>query len=129
MSGDPFPKDKQLRADRTRYRRKVAPRKEWERIKAAKAGPCRVCVNISTNGHIGPWIVDPHHLIARADGGDDLEENIVPLCRDCHDLVTNRDRDALRKLSKSLSESERGYVLRKVGEAGYSRIFGVGSGV
>jgi hypothetical protein len=27
---------------------------------------------------------DPHHLIFKSHGGDDVEDNIVPLCHDCH---------------------------------------------
>ena len=127
----PYSKEAQLARGERRYRRKVASAKDWQRITAAKLGPCRVCVRTLSNGGTpayAPHRVQFHHLVARVHGGDDVEDNIVPLCGNCHSLVTRRSRPALRSLSESLSDFERGYVLRKVGDAGYSRIFGVGSG-
>lgn len=123
MSGDPFPKERQL-AQTKRYRRHVATRKEWERITAVKMGPCRVCVNVQTNGHDYGTITF-HHLVARIHGGDDVEDNIVPVHFVCHERVTMRDHIALAAVAESLSESERGYVLRKLGPDGYARLFGV----
>ena len=131
MSGDPHSKEAQLARGERRYRRKVASAKDWQRIIAAKTGPCRVCVRPLANGGTpayAPHRVQFHHLVARVHGGDDVEDNIVPLCGDCHGDVTRRAPHALASLSESLSDFERGYVLRKVGEAGYSRIFGVVSG-
>ena len=128
MSGDPYSKERQLARGERRYRRKVASAKDWQRITAAKLGPCRVCVRTLSNGgtpSYAPHRVQFHHLVARIHGGDDLEENIVPVCLECHDFVTRREPHALHALAASLSESERGYVLRKVGEDGYRRLFGV----
>ena len=128
MSGDPFPKEAQLARGERRYRRKVASAKDWQRITAAKLGPCRVCLRASANGGLrsrAPHLIEFHHLVARIHGGDDVEDNIVPLCQDHHGLVTAGEPISRRYLSESLSESERGYVLRKVGAAGMSRLFGV----
>ena len=128
MSGDPYSKERQLARGERRYRRKVASAKDWQRITAAKLGPCRVCVRTLSNGgtpSYAPHRVQFHHLVARVQGGDDVEDNIVPLCGNCHSLVTRRSRPALRALSESLSDFERGYVRRKVGADGYSRLFGV----
>ena len=127
VSGDPFPKDKQLARGERRYRRKVASPKQWQAIAAAKLGPCRVCVRPLANGgtpSYAPHHVEFHHLVPRVHGGDDLEDNIVPLCHGCHSLVTRRSWPALAQLAASLDESERGYVLRKLGADGYSRLFG-----
>ena len=128
MSGEPYSKDRQLARGERRYRRKVASAKDWQRITAAKLGPCRVCVRVLANGGTptyAPHRVQFHHLVARIHGGDDLEENIVPVCIECHERVTMRDHIALAAVAESLSESERGYVLRKLGPDGYARLFGV----
>ena len=128
MSGEPYPKDKQLARGERRYRRKVASAKEWQRIVAAKQGPCRVCVRAGSNGGLrssAPHLIEFHHLVARIHHGDDVEDNLVPLCHDHHGLVTMREPISCRYLSESLSESERGYVLRKLGPDGYARLFGV----
>ena len=69
--------------------------------------------------------IEFHHLVARIHGGDDVEDNIVPVHFVCHERVTMRDHIALAAVAESLSESERGYVLRKLGPAGYRRLFGV----
>ena len=130
MSGDPYSKERQLARGERRYRRKVASAKEWQRIVAAKQGPCRVCVRPLANGGTpanAPHRVQFHHLVARIHGGDDLEENIVPVCLECHDAVTRGSATALAALESNLTESERGYVLRKLGEAGYRRLFRVES--
>ena len=128
MSGDPYSKERQLARGERRYRRKVASPKQWQAIATAKLGPCRVCVRPLANGctpAYAPHRVQFHHLVARIHGGDDLEENIVPVCLECHDYVTRREPHALHALAASLSESERGYVLRKLGPDGYARLFGV----
>lgn len=33
--------------------------------------------------------LDPHHVIPRSQGGPDTLENVVTLCRSCHDAVTD----------------------------------------
>ena len=98
---EPFPKSRQLARGERRYRRKVASPKQWQAIIAAKQGPCRVCVQPIGNGYdLEP--VELHHLVSRAQGGDDLEDNIVPLHRFCHDAVTTRLPAALARLGLSL---------------------------
>ena len=33
----------------------------------------------------GGWFLDPpHHIIFRSQGGSDVEENLITLCRYCH---------------------------------------------
>lgn len=41
--------------------------------------PCELC-ELRTG-------VDPHHLTYRSQGGDDAPENLVWLCRECHDSI------------------------------------------
>jgi 5-methylcytosine-specific restriction endonuclease McrA len=54
--------------------------------------------------------VDPHHVLLKSQGGDDLEDNIVPLCRACH-----RDYHEAR-IGIRLTLDERLYVLTKLGQ-------------
>jgi 5-methylcytosine-specific restriction endonuclease McrA len=42
--------------------------------------PCENC---------GKAAVDIHHLIYRSHGGSDTIQNLMALCRDCHDRVHN----------------------------------------
>lgn len=74
MSGSPDPKPS---------RRIVASKAEWEAIAQAKQGPCRICRRVESNGSVHSTI-ELHHLIRRSQGGDDVAENIVPLCGNCH---------------------------------------------
>jgi hypothetical protein len=69
--------------------------------------------------------VEYHHLIPRAQGGDDDADNIVPLSREGHALVTVRDREALRRLAESLTDAEYAYAIGKLGEGALERLFGV----
>ena len=36
---------------------------------------CRICGRAASDGH---------HALLRSQGGDDLEENVIPLCHECH---------------------------------------------
>lgn len=111
MAGDPFPKEQQLRRGVRKYTRKVASPKRWQQIADAKQGPCRVC-----GGH-GFGANELHHVVPRAIGGSDTEANIVPLCHDCHERVTRRDRTACAALRRSFTDAEYAYVVEKLGEA------------
>jgi 5-methylcytosine-specific restriction endonuclease McrA len=106
----------------------VASPKQWQAIIAAKLGPCRLCVVAATNGGYtsSPKPIEFHHLVSRAQGGDDCEDNVVPLCPSDHGYVTGRDPAALRALAESLTDSEYAYVVGKLGESGPARLFGVG---
>ena len=85
MSDDvtPFPKAAQLARGPKRPRRIVGTTEEWAAIMEAKQGPCRICRRADWNGSVHDRIVF-HHLIRRSQGGDDVAENIVPLCDSCH---------------------------------------------
>ena len=121
MSGQPFPKSSQLARGERRYRRKVASPKQWQAIGAAKRGPCRVCKRPSN-----PAADTFHHVVPRDRHGDDVAENIVPLCFDCHDAIEGHNGHALRLLAASLTDAEYAYVVGKLGESGMERLFGVG---
>lgn len=87
-------------------------------------GPCRVCVNVKTNGHDFGRI-ELHHIVSRSWLGDDIEDNIAPLHKLCHELVTRRSSAALQALADSLTDAEYAYVIGKLGEGALERLFGV----
>lgn len=100
---EPYPKSTQLARGERRYRRVVASPKQWQAIIAAKRGPCRVCKQ--------GGVMQMHHLVSRGAGlGDDVADNLVPLCFDCHALVTDRKPGALLTLEESLTGPERAYL-------------------
>jgi 5-methylcytosine-specific restriction endonuclease McrA len=126
VSGAPDPKSRTLaRGERRRFRRK-ASMAEWTRIVKAKIGPCRVCCDPGSNG--SQWgKIQMHHLVSRARGGDDVADNIVPLCLGCHDQVTREAPIAREILAANLTDAEYAYVVGKLGEDGPARLFGVGA--
>jgi len=79
----PFPKSAQLARGPKRPKRIVATKEEWQAIAEAKQGPCRICRRVESNGSLHTTI-ELHHLIRRSQGGDDVADNIVPLCGACH---------------------------------------------
>lgn len=70
--------------------------------KVASEPLCRVCrAQKATDGH---------HALLRSQGGDDTEENIVPLCRMCHRAY----HDA--RIGIRLNLDEKLYILTKLGQ-------------
>lgn len=118
---NPYPKALQLARGERRYRRKVASAKQWQALWQEKVAgqTCRLCFT-----SLPP--LEAHHLVSRAALGDDVAENLVPLCPGCHAAVTTRAPGALRLLSSRLLVSERVYIVGKLGEGGMERLFGVG---
>jgi len=116
---DPYPKSKQLARGERRYRRKVASPKQWAAIRAEKLGPCRVC------GFTNERLIQLHHLVPRAQGGDDVAANLVPLGWQCRKHVTERDEVTLQRLAEALTDAEYAYVIGKLGENALERLFGV----
>ncbi len=120
----PYPKEKQLARGERRYRRKVASPKQWQAIIAAKQGPCRICGAEASNGRLHGHI-HLHHIVPRDLGGDDLPDNIVPLCPDCHDRVTRREADTCCLLVFRLADAEYAYAVGKLGEQVWERAYGI----
>ena len=106
----PYPKAAQLARGPKRQRRIVATKEEWAAIAEAKQGPCRICRRVEGNGSVHSKI-ELHHLIRRSQGGDDVAENIVPLCGECHRWLHAGGHAALR-----LEPAEKAY-LRSRGRA------------
>lgn len=119
---EPYPKSRQLARGERRYRRKIASPKQWAALAAEKQGPCRVCGDPATNGRLHGRI-EFHHLVSRSALGDDVADNLVPLCPPCHAAVTTRAPGALQKLSLALTDSEYAYVVGKMGEGAMERLF------
>jgi 5-methylcytosine-specific restriction endonuclease McrA len=120
---DPYPKSRQLGRGQRRYRRKVASPKQWAAIRAEKIDgkPCRI------HG-VQVYMEQAHHLVPRSRGGDDVADNIVPLCLNCHHRVTSNETLALRMLAESVTDAERAYVVGKLGPNGMERLFGAAGG-
>ncbi len=88
----------------------VATREEWQAICDEKDGPCRV-------GSGSSW-VDYAHLVPRAQGGDDISENIIPLGHEAHMLYHDHGKGwkhVAHRIRASLTQAELAYVLRKKG--------------
>lgn len=97
-----------------------ATRDQWIDIEVAKRDRCRICETTFGTSF--------HHIVPKSLGGDDLKDNIVPLCGDgvrgCHGLVEARDPEACATLGDRLSAAERAYVLGKKGPAFLARYYG-----
>lgn len=86
---------------------------------AAKNGPCRVCLRRGPN--------ELHHLIPRSQQGADTFDNLVPLCHDCHEAVTQRRYLECAELAECLTDAEYAHVVQRLGEGALERLFGVGA--
>ena len=125
----PYPKSQQLARGAKRYRRKVASPKQWQAIRAAKCRGqrCRVCLATDgvTSKVSGPTWIDAHHLIPRDRGGDDVADNIIGLCRNCHGGVEIREKAHCRLMLTRLTDAEYAYAINKAGEGVFERVYGI----
>lgn len=92
-------------------RRIIATREQWQQIADEKMGPCRICRRVESNGSVQDRI-EFHHLVRRSQGGDDVPDNIVPLCTMCHRQIHDGNL-SFGKMGQLLTESERRYVAEK----------------
>jgi hypothetical protein len=118
VDAKPYPKAQQLARGERRYRRKVASPKQWAAIRAAKLDgeKCRVCVQPAT---------ELHHVVTRGALGDDVPDNLVPLCRDCHSDLTLRAAGIGAEFLRLLSDAEYAYMIERGGEDYPERAYGV----
>ena len=123
LDGEAIPHPKPARLPRKPYRRQVASRKQWERIKAEKTGPCRVCGSVE-NGKVESK-VQLHHVVARAHGGADTADNIVPLCLSCHDAITRREPLPSYGMLLTLTDAQYTYMIERGGELYAERAYGL----
>jgi hypothetical protein len=99
MSGQPNPRP---------LKRHKADIDEWKILRKLKLGPCRVCE--WTQSAYRPQPIELHHLVGRDLGGDDVPDNLVPLCRVDHRLVEERKPIACAQLRASLTLREFAYI-------------------
>ena len=99
-------------------KRVVDPRAGVE--KCQLEGRCRACGRIPTGHPLDK--LNRAHLVSRGAGGDDLDENIVPLCGSgttgCHGRLHSHERGwrvVASALRRNLLHVEIQYVLRKRG--------------
>jgi hypothetical protein len=127
MAGQPFSKQQQLGAERKRYRRVVASRKSWEKLRDERLGPCLICRYQGTQQEYGSSL---HHVVPRGSyrGGDDVAANLVPLCGDGsrghHGLIESGDTTTRRQLAEAVQKLEPdvyAYAIDKLGEDGWLR--------
>jgi predicted restriction endonuclease len=85
--------------------------------KVTLEGRCRAC------GHVPAGVpgdaLERAHLVGKGGGrGDDVDDNIIPLCSKCHRSLHDHDKhwrvvaDAVRE---NLTRDELAYVTRKIG--------------
>lgn len=130
MAGDPYPKSAQLGAQRKKYRRKVASRKTWEKLRDERLGPCLIgrYLGVECAKH-----VELHHVVRRGAPhfGDDVADNLVPLCRAHHRKVTDGHSVVLQALAAAIQAWEPAvyaYAIDKLGEDGFLRLHKVAFG-
>lgn len=59
--------------------RRRASKAEWAELYALKIGPCVVCRFLGRKQELRSSL---HHVIAKSLGGEDVPENLVPVCGD-----------------------------------------------
>lgn len=126
MAGRPYTKAEQLGSARKKYRRTVASRRGWEKIRAERLGPCLICEYWSGGPSSSP--IELHHVVPRDRGGDDVAANLVPLCRDHHEKVEQRRGAFPRILAQVIQRDDDAayaYAVEKLGEDGFLRLHGV----
>lgn len=99
-------------ADPKPPRRIKADQNDWIRLRREKLNGrlCRVCENRPAE--------ELHHLVPRGMGGgsgDDVADNLIPICKTCHSLIELRDPWASSLLGQRLASAERQYVIGKRG--------------
>lgn len=100
--------------------RTVATSADWDRMHAAKDGPCLVCLWL---GQVQELPSSLHHVVPRSQGGDDVEENLVSVCGsgttghhgllEDHDGVTGR---AFAAAVQQFDSAAYAYAIERLGE-------------
>lgn len=98
-----------------------ATRDEWTRFREEKAGPCRGCGSRSDTFH---------HALPRSLGGDDLADNLIPLCGDgtrgCHGAMENHTRGwetVAANIRDSFTQDELTYLVGRKSEVWLDRYY------
>ena len=118
---DPYPKERQLARGLKRPSRIRATPDEWLTLRRQKLGTCRAAGLGRCEGRS-----ELHHIVPRSWGGDDVADNLAPLCSLHHRRVTEHYKDTLARLAESLTDGEYAYCIDKLGEGALERLFGAG---
>lgn len=92
------------------------------RSKVLLEGRCRACGTTRS--------LNRAHLVPRGQRGDDVDENIIPLCGSgttgCHGKLTDHSRGwqpIAASVRRSLLPAETAYILRKKGDDWLNRVY------
>lgn len=102
----PVERREQVFVDPRPPKREKASRKGWQAIHARFEHA--VCT------HCAMRPVELHHVVSRSQGGDDVAENLCPLCRSCHGILESHAPGWER-----VAASVRPYVLLNRGRCVY----------
>ena len=70
-------------------------------VRARDQHTCQLCKGKSQDPRL-----ECHHIVSRIDGGTDIPENLIVLCKDCHDQVHNGSkRLSTRTIKASISRN------------------------
>lgn len=107
-----------FRPDPKPAKRVKADVRDWETMRTLLDEGCQLCGSFGWEEGYG---LSLHHLVSRSLGGDDVRENLAPLCGHgtvgCHGDVEARRNDARGRLRERLTLEQRRYVLGKKGYA------------
>jgi 5-methylcytosine-specific restriction endonuclease McrA len=99
-----------LLADPKPRKRHRASQAEWKEIRAAFRRSDCCCWTCPAN-----W-TELHHILNRAHSGDDVIENLAPLCAECHQRIEARDPFTRSLLRQSLMPSNIAYLSSRLAE-------------
>lgn len=98
----------------------IDPRAGTEKL--IREGHCRLCCHSLNALNLRGIGLTRHHLIARIQGGDDVDDNLVPLCGNgttgCHGDVEHYRAMARERLRRVLTQDELRYVNERGAEQG-----------
>lgn len=120
----PYPKSVQV-PQRKKYRRVVASAKKWAALREERLGPCVLC---AVTDDVQDTPSELHHCVPRDRFGDDVSENLIPLCRVHHNAVEQGYNGALNVLATVIQRDEPAvyaYMVDKLGEDGFLRLMKV----
>ena len=99
-------------------KRQKATTQRWKVIRAGLDERCALCGDPSQSAH---------HIVRKAQGGDDVPENLLAVCghgtRGCHGLIEARNKPALVAARYALTPVQLAYVLRKKGRVWLDRAY------
>ena len=108
----------EVKPDPKQGARHHATAREWQKIKEQFAAACCVTCGLRP--------IELHHVVPRSQGGDDVVENLVPLCFRHHSDFESHAEGWERiaghiRAYVMARESRLGYVIGKIGETRFRR--------